>query len=144
MKRLVLAMSLLLSNGLAYGDWVQVDRIVMANSIVYVDSSTIHLEGNLVKMWALFDYQTEQHMEGLPVGSLVLSSKNHYEYDCAEKRQRLIEKMWLSDHMGSGKIVHRTAGDQSWYPALPEGPEHWLWMAACPKPLTALRSPNDP
>ena len=147
MKRLVLATYLLLSNGPTYAasDWVKVDTIARSNATVYAeDPSTIHREGNLVKMWALFDYKTKRRLEGGPAGSTVLSSKNQYEYDCAEKSQRLIVNIWFSDHMGSGEIVHQAADAQPWTPIPPEGPEHSLGIAACPRatdgiPPTAVR-----
>ena len=122
---------LLLSSGPAYGEWVKVDTIVLSNATVYAeDPSTIHREGNLVKMWALFDYKTKRRLHG---GPWVLSSQNQYEYECAEKRQRLLANMWFSGQMGSGEIVHQFADARPWHSVLPEGPEHSLWSAACRK-----------
>ena len=121
---------LLLTVGPAHGEWVVVDTIVISNSTVYADLSTIPREGNLVKMWALFDYKTERRLHG---GPLALSLINQYEYDCAEKRQRLLRNMWFSGHMGSGEVVHQFADDLPWGPVVPEGPEHSLWTAACKK-----------
>jgi hypothetical protein len=128
---LSLIILLLLSSGPAYAEWVKVDTIEISNATVYAeDPSTIHREGNLMKMWALFDYKTKRRLHG---GPWVLSSKNHYEYECAEKRQRLLANMWFSGQMGSGEIVHEFADAQPWQPVLPEGPEHSLWSAACRK-----------
>jgi hypothetical protein len=128
---LSLIILLLLSSGPAYAEWVKVDTIEISNATVYAeDPSTIHREGNLVKMWALFDYKTTRRVHG---GPWALSSKNQYEYECAEKRQRLLANMWFSGQMGSGEIVHRFADAQPWQPVLPEGPEHSLWSAACRK-----------
>jgi hypothetical protein len=122
---------LLLSSGPAYGEWVKVDTIVLSNATVYAEGpSTIHREGNLVKMWALFDYKTKRRLHG---GPWVLSLKNQYEYECAEKRQRLLANMWFSGHMGSGEIVDRFEDARPWHPVLPEGPEDSLWRAACRK-----------
>ena len=126
---------LMLSSGPAYAEWVKVDTIEISEATVYAeDPSTIHREGNLVKMWALFDYKTKKHIHVLDAvhGALgALSSKNQYEYECAEKRQRLLANMWFSGPMGSGEIVDQFASARPWYPVLPEGPTHSLWRAAC-------------
>jgi hypothetical protein len=120
---------LVLNGAPAYGEWVKVDTIEISKATVYAeDPSTIHHQGNSVKMWALFDYKTMRRLHG---GQWVLSSKNQYEYECAEKRQRLVANMWFSGHMGSGEIVHEFAEAGPWTPVLPEGPEHSLWSAAC-------------
>ena len=128
MTRLLLITLLVLSSGPAYGEWVKVDTIEIPKATVYADLSTMPREGNLVKMWALFDYKTELGMHG---GPGALSSKNQYEYECAEKRQRLLASMWFSGHMASGETVHQFAGPRRWQPVLPEGPGHSLWSAAC-------------
>ena len=120
---------LVLNSVPAYGEWVEVDTIEISKATVYAeDPSTIHRQENSVKMWALFDYKTTRRLHG---GHWVLSSKNQYEYECAEKRQRLVANMWFSGHMGSGEIVHEFAETGPWTPVVPEGPEHSLWSAAC-------------
>jgi hypothetical protein len=127
MKRLLLVMYLLINSGPVYAEWVKVDMIEASQATVYAPSS-IPRKGNLVKMWGLFDFKTERRLHG---GARVLSHKNQYEYDCAEKRQRLLASMWFSGHMGSGKIVSRFSDKQPWQSVSPEGPEHSLWAAAC-------------
>ena len=129
MTQLLLITLLVLSSGSAYAEWVRVDTIEIVEATVYAeDPSTIHRQGNLVKMWALFDYKTTRRLHG---GSWVLSAKNQYEYECAEKRQRLLASMSFSGQMGSGEIVHEFASARPWQPVLPEGPYHSLWSAAC-------------
>ena len=130
MKRLLMATCLLLSSSPAYGEWVTVDTVAQA-TVYAEDPSNIHRQGNRVKMWALFDFKTKRRLHG---GPWVLSHKNKYEYDCAEKRQRLLANRWFSGPMGSGKIVNRLDDEQPWTPVLPEGPEHSLWTTACTKP----------
>ena len=121
---------LVLSSAPAHGgEWMKVHTIEISESTVYAeDPRTIHREGNLVKMWALFDYKTKRRLHG---GPWVLSYKNQYEYDCAEKRQRLLASMSFSGHMGSGEIVHEFAEARPWQPVLPEGPGNSLWRVAC-------------
>ena len=55
---------LLLSSGPAYAEWVPVDEHDQAGtteSTSYVDLDTIRRNGDLVKMWVLFDYETRQY-----------------------------------------------------------------------------------
>ena len=130
MRRLFLTLCIVLNGAPAYAEWMKVDTIEIAEATVYADSSTIRRKGNSLKMWALFDFKTKRRLHG---GPWVLSHKNHYEYECPEKRQRLLGSKWFSGHMGSGKIVEQFAEEQPWQPVPPEGPEHSLWLAACNK-----------
>jgi hypothetical protein len=83
MTRLFLITLLVLSGGPAYAEWVEVDRNDQAGMTVYVDPDTIRHEGDLVKMWELFDHKTTQN---IGVG-LFMSRKDQREYDCS----RLVE-----------------------------------------------------
>lgn len=139
MKRVLVTMCLLLSNAPVYGELVPVEKIEIAQSTVFADLSSLHRQGSHVKMWAVFDYEGGRRMES--IGGFVASSKNLYEYDCTEKRERVLATMLLSGHMGSGEIVHQMTGNLSWQPVPPEGPEHTLWMAACTRQAGALDVP---
>ena len=112
-----------------YAEWVRVDTIELSQATVYADLSSLVRKGSLVRMWALFDFKTERRLHH--GGPSVSSNKNEYEYNCAEKRQRLLASTWFSGNMASGDIVDRLATAQPWQPVSPEGPEHSLWSAAC-------------
>jgi surface-adhesin protein E len=90
MKQVRLIMCLLLSNAPVYGDLAPVERIEIAQSTVFADLSSLHRQGSHVKMWAVFDYEGGRRMEG--IGGFVASSKNLYEYDCTEKRERILRR----------------------------------------------------
>jgi hypothetical protein len=66
---------------------------------VHVDPDTIRHEGDLVKMWELFDHKTTQTNE---VG-LFLSRKDQSEYNCTEERYRVLTFTQFSGNMESGK-----------------------------------------
>src|ERR1700712_2294353 len=53
--------------------------------IAYASPSSMKREGNMVKMWSLFDYKTPQPDAA---GKQFLSAKRHFEYDCKEQRVR--------------------------------------------------------
>ena len=95
-QRLLLIMLILLSGGgPAYGEWVRIATTDQGMT-AYVDRTTIHRKGNLVKMWALVDIETSK------VASL--SRKEKGEYDCEKGRHRLLAGSWFSGHMGQGNV----------------------------------------
>ncbi len=68
---------------------------------VYVDPDTIRRKGDLVKMWALFDYKTKRTV----VGDSILFMTAQTQYDCAEERQRGLAFTNFSGNMGRGNVV---------------------------------------
>ena len=61
---------LLLSSSPAYAEWVLVSAAEHGMT-VYADPDTIRRKGELVNMWSLYDFKTEQYVRGV----LLLSSK---------------------------------------------------------------------
>jgi len=134
MKRLLVITVLVLSSGPAYGEWVFVERTNTANMIAYVDMSTVHRDGNLVKMWHLVDYQTAQ----LTKSGMVLSIKVQTEYDCAGERLRMRALTGFLGRMGKGETVFHTADTGQWQPVEPESFGQALWEVACKQTLMNL------
>jgi len=134
MKRLLVITVLVLSSGPAYGEWVFVERTNTANMIAYVDMSTVHRDGNLVKMWHLVDYQTARRTKG----GMVLSVKTDTEYDCAGKRLRMRALTGFLGRMGKGETVFHTADTGQWQPVEPESVGYALWEVACKKAMMNL------
>jgi hypothetical protein len=98
---------LVLSSGPAYAEWVAVEKNnqVAGLQTVYVDPDTIRREGNLVTMWQLIDFQLMHGNAGmgiLGVGHRVLSTKTHKQFDCPEKRLRLLAVTDFSGNIGTG------------------------------------------
>ncbi|MDE3218630.1 MAG: hypothetical protein KGO23_04555 [Nitrospirota bacterium] len=92
----------------------------------YVDRTTIHRKGNLVKMWALVDIETSK------VASL--SRKEQGEYDCEKGRHRLLAGSWFSGHMGQGNVDAIDSLEYEWNSVEPESIPQMLWRVACAKP----------
>ena len=89
-KRLLLFTLLFLNSVPAYAEWVAVekDSLLPGLQTVYVDPDSIRREGNLVTLWQLIDFKW---MQGNPRGTpRFLSTKTHKQFDCAEKRLRLL------------------------------------------------------
>jgi hypothetical protein len=130
MTRLLLSTLLLLSSGPAYAEWVLVLVSAAEHGMtVYADPDTIRRKGELVKMWSLYDFKTEQYVRGV----LLLSSKGQIEYDCAEERLRGLAVAEFSGNMGKGTVVYTDSSEGMWNPVPPHGVVQALWKVACGK-----------
>jgi len=128
MTRLLLITLLVLSSGPTYGEWVatgSTDDGITA----YADPDTIRRKEDMVKMWVLFDFKTTRSV----AGHLMLSIKGQEEYDCDEKRRRVLTFSELSGNMGGGKEVNSISGEGTWVPVDPESVVQTLWSFACSK-----------
>jgi hypothetical protein len=94
---------------------------------VYVDTESIHRNGDIVTLWALFDYMTIQSIVGGPW----LSSKTRREYDCVEERVRLIGYMTFTGNMGSGEAVYSNSNQSAWEPMAADSIDRKLSDVAC-------------
>ena len=120
---------LVLSSGPVYAEWVLVSGDDAAGLAVYVDPATIRRNGNLAKMWQLYDYKTVQTV----AGDSLLSIKRFNEYDCTEERTRMLGYTWFSGNMGLGTVAYSTTEKLQWEPVAPRSINHTLWKVACNK-----------
>ena len=128
MTRLLLITLLVLSHGPAYAEWVLVAKDKTDSGMTtYVELDTILREGELVKMWALFDYKTVQ----TKMGTLFLSKRVQRQFDCANERTRLLSVTWFLGNMGTGDISWRKDGKQKWQPVPPDSSNQGLWKVVC-------------
>ncbi|HEX6825614.1 MAG TPA: surface-adhesin E family protein [Nitrospiraceae bacterium] len=123
----LLIMFLVLSSGHVYAEWVLVSGDDAAGLAVYVDPATIRRNGNLAKMWQLYDYKTVQTV----AGDSLLSMKRFNEYDCMQERTRMLGYTWFTGNMGNGNVVYSTTEQQPWEPVVPRSINRSLWKAAC-------------
>lgn len=113
-----------------YAEWVDVGGKVeegLTVYTVYVDPDTIRRNGDVVTLWALFDYKTIQSIVGGPW----LSSKARREYDCVKERVRLLGFTTFSGNMGSGEAVYSNLDETKWEPVAPDSLDRNLWEVAC-------------
>ncbi len=120
---------LALSSGPVYAGWVLTSGDDEAGLAVYVDPSTLRRNGNLAKMWQLYDYKTVQTV----AGDSFLSIKRFNEYDCTEERTRMLGYTWFSGNMGNGNVVYSTTEQLPWEPVVPRTINRSLWKVACSK-----------
>ena len=95
----------------------------------YVARSSIRRSGHSAQMWDLFDFKTVHRFEGKPF----LSTRNHYEYDCALTRRRMLSTTGFSGHMGQGTIVASGNSPLAWEELPTSGPIYEYWKVACAK-----------
>ena len=119
--------------------WVAVDSAYQspARNMVYFDPTTIRRDEALVTLWQLTDYKVMQG--NAPFGRFMLgphrffSTKSHKEFDCVNKRVRLLASSEHSQHMGTG-VQHAVAvGQGSGFPVEPGSINEALWNVACGK-----------
>lgn len=124
-----LSLLTLVSVGQAHAEWVDIGGKVEQGLTVYLDPDTVHRGGDVVTLWALFDYKAIQSIVGGPW----LSSKAHRQFDCAENRVRLLGYMTFTGNMGSGDPVFSNSQESKWEPVEPESMDRKLLEVACSK-----------
>ena len=124
---------LFLNSAPACAEWqaVEKDYLVPGLQTVCVDPDSIRREGNLVTMWQLIDFTW---MQGNPRGpTRFFSTKTHKQFDCKEKRLRLLAYTEFSHHMGTGIATNGYVNKDNWLPVEAGSISHALWEVACGK-----------
>ena len=121
---------LVLSSGPVSAEWVAVEETYQVPGLrtVYVDPDTIRREGNLVTLWLLMDFKC---MQGNRSPSRFLSTKTQMQFDCAEKRLRLLAFTEFSRNMGTGIPADGYVDKGNWVPVKPDSMNQALWEVAC-------------
>lgn len=139
---LILLLSAVSSNAMA--EWAAVTAIRSQESpeiqIAYVDPASIHKDGNLVNMWVLVDHQSglsremEHRLDNIfssAKGAITKSWKVQDEFDCKDKKLRMLSYTGYADHMGNGAIIPSSIVTGEWEPVIPASIGDALWKYAC-------------
>ena len=132
-RELWLLMTLLvLSSGSASAEWLALESQYQSPGLqtVYIDPATIRREGGLVTLWQLTDYTL---MQGGRKSTRFLSTTTHKQFDCANKRLRLLAFTTFYGHMGTGRPANGYVDSGTWLPLEPESVNYALWELACSK-----------
>ena len=123
MKKLMIA--LLFVSAPAWAEWT----LVRSNEDfdAYADLATVRKDGNTVQMWTLADLKTSHQIEGITF----LSGKTQYEFDCNEKRIKILSLTAHSRNMGAEEPVYSNASPQQWEPVPAGSIVESIWMIAC-------------
>ena len=124
---LVLILTIISSNVLA--DWTLVQT--GKESDEYVDSATIHISGNLAKMWSLTNIS--KNIENIRPGENAFAVKTVREYDCKEHKTRALFVAWYNDYMGTGGIERSSESPDAKWKEVTPGIKESFWKIACGK-----------
>jgi hypothetical protein len=113
------------SNALA--EWTAVGT---ANDIyaAFADKESIRRSGSVTTMHGLYDFRRQDFT---PAGRGLYSTVVRREYDCRERRVRLMSSIDFSGHMGSGEAVETSNSVRRWEPVVEGGIDEAYWKFAC-------------
>ena len=117
----------MLYSGTAMADWTPVGQ---ANEIyaAFADKATIHRNGSAATMHGLYDFRKQDFtLEGLGLYSTAVLR----EYDCAERKVRLLSAIDFSGHMGVGTPISTSNAPRRWEEIVAGGIDEAYWNVAC-------------
>jgi len=126
MKKLLLTLlaPLLMLTGSAWAEWVRVSEADTAYA--YIDPATIRKDGNLVKVWGIYDLK-QRHKDG------ELSLRFRVEYDCKEERHRYLSVSEHSGAMASGTTLTTQIVSGQWRDIPPDSMAEATLKIVCAK-----------
>lgn len=98
MKKL-LPLILVFVSAIASADWVKIDRATDAASEKFIDQKSIRQTGpmnTMRRVWEISNLSTRAAHKALSVKNLV-------EYDCKDRRIRVLEESYFSEHWAQGE-----------------------------------------
>ena len=129
MGKVILMILLSVVSGSAAAEWVKVAKLEAGS--LYVDPATIRSDGNLVIIGTLYDLETPVINE--TNGKPYVSQKLQSEYDCKEKRWRMLEYSWYTGKMGEGQMVENFSDSYKLKPIPSGSAAEIMWKLACGK-----------
>jgi hypothetical protein len=133
MSRMILMLLLAVVSNIAMAsDWVFIDSAgdEQRHFSEYVDSGSIHRNGDMVKMWAMEDNKVEHH---IIQGQEYRSIKKLWEIDCKSEQMRVVDTNYFSGHMGSGVPILTATRSTEPRPVSPGSIDELLFKFACGK-----------
>lgn len=118
----------------ASAEWVAVEKVYPVRELqtLYIDPATIRREGNLVEVWQLTDYRW---MQGGPKATpRFLSTTTHKQFECTDKRLRLLAYTEFSHRMAAGNASNGYVDKDRWLPVEADSINEALWKALCNQP----------
>jgi hypothetical protein len=117
----------------ASAGWVAVEKDYLLPGLqtVYIDPDTIHREGDLVTMRQLIDFKWMQGSARGP--TRFMSTETHKQFDCAEKRLRLLAFTEFSHRMATGIRADGYVDTDNWLSVDQDSINQALWEVICGK-----------
>jgi len=108
--------------------WIETSR--NDDYLAYADPSSVRRDGDLVRMWSMFDYKNPQ--PGIP-GKTYLSTRRHFEYDCKRARARALAVSSHAAREGKGDALASASVKYEWRAVAPDSADDYLLKFACKK-----------
>lgn len=121
MKTLLLSLALLVTCP-AWAEWVLVGG--SKEAFAYIDSTTIRRDGNLRKVWVLFDKKQRDAYGNL-------SARMRNEYDCSQEKYRNLTFTAFFEPMGDGKIGYSDSSISQWTDIAPGTIDNTILRFVC-------------
>ena len=124
----ILAAVLALAAPAAGADWTPV---APDNGLytAYADPSTIHRDGAVATMLGLYDFPRGDFT---PEGFALFSTVVEREYDCGQRRVRLMRYADHEQRGGQGRVVSQSSSPRRWEPVVDESLDARYFRIACP------------
>jgi hypothetical protein len=128
MRKVMLMMLFSAFNSNAMAELVQIGG--RGGLAIYTDSSSFHKEGNIARMWNVYDYKTAQHGAE---GRMYSSQEEQVEFDCEEEQMRTLYFSYRAGNMGEGELIKSNSNSDNlkWDPIQPDSTGALLWKYAC-------------
>jgi hypothetical protein len=104
-------------SGIANADWIEIGRHADHSYIAYLDPTSKKATPHGFQVWKMRDYAIPQKEEG--VTYQYVSDKTLSEYDCEHRRVRELSLEDYEGHKGSGSLLNRAVGQESWQHVTP-------------------------
>lgn len=125
MQKVILMIMLATVSNVAAAEWSEIESD--DNETVYADLSTIHRNGDSVKMWLLRDVYTTKIIRDHEF----LSEKRLNEYDCNTEEMRSYAASYFSKNMGNGDVVFSEEAVSYWKLIQPGTVDYSSLKVAC-------------
>ena len=120
--RLIVTLLLLTFTAPAWAEWVKYwESVARAN---YYDPATMKINGNSREVWEVVNSK-QRGREG------EMSRRRLWEYDCKEKRRRILVFSWHSETMAEGEVVFSSDGHDGWRTTANDAASATLLEIAC-------------
>lgn len=128
MKKLLIILTFILFSTPALAEWTQIgESDDEGGYTVYADLTSAQKAGGRVRMWVLFDYNTEQKASG----TNFLSKKIRRNYNCKEAGIRTLTFSLYSWNMEKGDLLRSYNQPQRWERVQPDSMDEIEWKVAC-------------
>ena len=128
MHKVILFLFLATASLVAKADWSNIYSD--ENFSIFADTSTISKNGNLVKMWSLYDFKAAQ---------VIATSKESQsetwqkEFDCQLKKFRPLHMTLFPENMGKGTAIRINDEVGNWTPIQTDSLNEIEWKVSCGK-----------